>query len=60
MSRATPPAALSPGKKRYPLYRRLGVLQGQAGIKEYVYLAFAEDPTQHGSNMWAGSVQSLL
>jgi hypothetical protein len=25
------PAALSPGKTRYPLYRRLGELQGRAG-----------------------------
>jgi hypothetical protein len=25
------PAALSPGKNRYPLYRRLGVPQGRSG-----------------------------
>ena len=28
---AMPPAALPPGKNRYPLYRRLGGLQGRSG-----------------------------
>ena len=29
--KATPPAALPPGKTRYPLYRRLGGPQGRSG-----------------------------
>ena len=41
MFRATPPVDLPPEKGRYPLSRRLGGLQEQAGSKEY--LAFTED-----------------
>ena len=31
------PAALPPGKTRYPLYRRLGGPQGRSGRHRYVY-----------------------
>ena len=41
---ATPPAALPPGKTRYPLYRRLGGPQGLSGQVRKIFSPPGFDP----------------